>query len=255
MTKMSFSVGLILVTLVAPAAWAQDARPEQRPGVAVDAKGNAVIDPSKNVEDNLKAEAKRQDDLRIANERLIESKIKGLFDLTSAELRRVDNEAKIRSEYEEKLRTAEKGRLDAIRAVDVAGSAEDRRRTTETATSLATQTTTLSETLRLAVVNSAAATQLTSQQTSGALSARITTLEQAGYQQAGKQTISDPAILELARKVEVLSQARTNTTGVDTGRNDMVGYIVGAIGFLLSIFMAGMVLFNAIKPSARARNR
>lgn len=53
-------LGLVLLCLAAP-AFAQD-----RPGIAVDAKGGAVIDPTKNVLDLVEAAIRRQDDLRTA---------------------------------------------------------------------------------------------------------------------------------------------------------------------------------------------
>lgn len=54
---------LAMALLLAPSlAFAQ----EQRPGVAVDARGGAVIDPTRNVLDLVGAAIKRQDDLREA---------------------------------------------------------------------------------------------------------------------------------------------------------------------------------------------
>lgn len=81
--------------------------PESNPGLAVDAGGNPVVDPTKNVERLVAAEGRRQDDLRqAARER------------SDAESRHVREVVQIHSTYGEKLRVAETGRIDAIRQVD-----------------------------------------------------------------------------------------------------------------------------------------
>ena len=71
------------------------------PGEGVDAGGNPVIDPTKNVLDLVEAAIRRQDDLR------------------SAEASSLRREMLLRADYDEKLRQAESARIDAIRSVDV----------------------------------------------------------------------------------------------------------------------------------------
>lgn len=75
-------------------------RKQRATGRAVDATGGPVVDPTDNVLQLVDAESLRQDGLRQAGE---------------AGIRR---EMAIRAEYDEKLRRAEKDRIDAIRAVD-----------------------------------------------------------------------------------------------------------------------------------------
>jgi hypothetical protein len=74
---------------------------ELNPGLGVDARGDPVVDPTKNVLDLVSAAIKRQDDLR------------------DAESRHVREIAGLRAEYMAELRAAESARIDAIRRVDV----------------------------------------------------------------------------------------------------------------------------------------
>jgi vacuolar-type H+-ATPase subunit I/STV1 len=228
------------------------------------------IDPTENVKALSEAANKRQDDLRIANERLVESKIAGLAALTQlsidgstrerdAEFRRIDNEAKLRSSYEDQLRAAEAKRIDAIRLVDVGAAATLAQRTTEQATALATVVTQSAEVLRNGVTKAAeetrslvattAATALQNQQQQfQGITTRLAALEQAGAEGKGKQTISDPAFLDLLKEVKSLSLARTNVTGVETGRNDVIGWIAAGMMFL---FAAGGFFYTITRPKLR----
>lgn len=70
-------------------------------GPATDRHNEPVIDPTRNVLDLVRAETKRQDDLRNAE---------------GGALRELMN---LRADYDEKLRNKEADRIDAIRAVDV----------------------------------------------------------------------------------------------------------------------------------------
>jgi hypothetical protein len=79
------------------------------PGPGVDASGRPVIDPTENVLQLVEAANRRQDDLRAAESRHIAEMVRQL-------------EARIERDWQRarELRDAEKERIDAIRAVDVA---------------------------------------------------------------------------------------------------------------------------------------
>lgn len=68
---------------------------EQRPGIGVDSKGSAVIDPTKNVLDLVEASIKRQDDLRDAETRRVNELAaqKLMFDLELAKVLRANQDA------------------------------------------------------------------------------------------------------------------------------------------------------------------
>lgn len=273
MTSMArkLTIGFVLFVLaLAVPAWAQELSSSPSPSRPSSPNGSQAVDPTENVKALSEAANKRQDDLRIANERLVESKIAGLAALAklniegstnerNAELRRIDNEAKLRSEYEDRLRGAEAKRIDAIRLVDVGAAATLAQRTTEQATALATVVTQSAEVLRnqvsraaedtRALVATTAATALQNQQQQfQAITTRLAALEQAGAEGKGKQTISDPAFIDLLKEVKSLSLARTNITGVEAGRSDVIGWIAAGMMFL---FAAGGFFYTVTRQKLR----
>lgn len=232
-----------LALLIAPAAAQESSPSPSRPGM------QNGIDPSENVKALSEAANKRQDDLRAAVEKMNELRFMHARELAAAQDRRIDEIAKLRAEYAEKLGDAEAKRIDAIRSVDVNAAAEDRRRTTETAAALAAQATQLAETLRSAVATSATSTQLSTQQTTTGLSSRITALEQAGYQQAGKQTLQDPQFAELLKEVRTLTQSRVSVASAGEGRGEVIYWIIG--GLLLLAAVAGPIITIVTMKSKR----
>jgi hypothetical protein len=62
------------------------------PGLATDAKGNPVVDPTKNVLDLVTAAIQRQDDLRVAESRALREKIAALEKVMDAKFTSIDRE-------------------------------------------------------------------------------------------------------------------------------------------------------------------
>jgi len=85
------------------------------PGPAVDASGQSVIDPTKNVEALVKAEGRRQDGLRHADSKFLHAQVHALSSDIATE--RKHNRAL--HKMEKRLARAESKRINAIRAVDV----------------------------------------------------------------------------------------------------------------------------------------
>src|ERR1700693_1952297 len=194
-TRFAF---FLLITLWAFPALSDPATPaENRPNFVNDGKGGVTIDPTKNVEALVAAGLKAQDDLRAAVKELFQAKLEAddkvailRQEVLTTKIEKLDSEARLSREYLEKLAIAEKQRIDAIRAVDVNAVTVASQRTSEGVAALATQTaqsaevlrnqgTQSAEALRALVASTAAAAATTQQQLVGALSARITTLEQA----------------------------------------------------------------------------
>jgi hypothetical protein len=205
-----------------------------------------IIDPTENVKALSEAANKRQDDLREAFEKLVNARLEGVAALAkfsidatvserNAEIRRLDSEARLRAEFNEKQQTAESKRIDAIRAVDVNAVAVASTRATDQASVLATQVSQSAEALRALVATTAATVATSQQQLANTLSARLTTLEQAGYQNQGKSTVQDPAFQELLKQVTALTQAQNNGVGVTAGRSDVAGWVFGGIMFLIAL--------------------
>jgi hypothetical protein len=247
---------VLLITLTAQTAVGQDTK-ESRPGIVVDARGQPVIDPTKNVLDLVEAAIRRQDDLRNALDKLLQTEISAQekisqlrYDhaqvLAAAQAARLDGEARIRAEYNEKLSIAEAKRIDAIRAVDVNAVTTASQRSDVQATALANQVnqsaevlrnqaTTNAEALRQLVATTAATAAAAQQQQFAALSSRITTLEQVGAEGKGKTAYQDPVIQDLLREVRNLSQSRVGATATETGRGEVAAWVLAGIMMLIAL--------------------
>jgi DNA anti-recombination protein RmuC len=184
---------------------ADEEAPKRQSGVAVDASGGPVVDPTKNVEDLVRAlEAKlselretdgRYFDLRFATQetsnsfaREAESKFQNFArdaeakfssSLTAAETRRIDQLAETRQEFQNTIRDM------------------------------------LAESVR--TTSSLVSTQLV--QIQATFDARVTKLEQAQLTQAGRSSVADPALesalMRLSSTIAAM-QDRENTTGGQT---------------------------------------
>lgn len=152
-------------------------------GLGVDATGGPVIDPTQNVLDLVNAAIQRQDDLREADQRLRE-----------ADLRRTEQLAELRSQYDGLLREAESKRIDAIRAVDVGAVQRAAEVQLTQASTLAAQVATSAETLRASVVVAAQAqadlvtkSLVPIQQQVADILTAIADLRRVQYEQAGQR--------------------------------------------------------------------
>ena len=216
------------------------------------------IDPTANVIALTKAEGRRQDDLRAANEYLSQARYDHLLEIgglrstydrliADAETRRVNEMATLRADFSDKLAVAEKQRIDAIRAVDVNAVAVASQRAVDQASVLANQVAASAEALRTLVASTASTVAVSLQQLSTTLSTRLTTLEQAGYQAAGKSSYSDPAFAELLAEVKQLRDSNRSLGGRTVGISQSWGVFLGAAGLLISV-VVGFVAFNRGAP-------
>jgi hypothetical protein len=214
-------------------------------GLGVDRSGNPVVDPTKNVLDLTNAATKRIDDLRATDSKYIELAIKRLDDLRAIESLRIDQlrqaeslrikeQLEIRADYSQRLELAEAKRIDAIRAVDVSAVAVASQRASDQALVLAAQVATSAEALRALVATTAATVAQSQQQLSATLTTRLTSLEQAQYEGKGKQTYTDPQLIELVAEMKALRALQSNTTGKSEGSSALWGYLVGGVGLLIA---------------------
>lgn len=198
------------------------------PGPGVDAAGQAISDPTKNVDQLVAASDKRQDDLRTMEATSLRRELRA----EAAALRR---EAELRAGYEEKLRTAESDRLDAIRSVDVAAvrqAAEDTR----------TQAAVLAAQLTATADASRAQTAAVAQATATALGAAldpivkdIGELRRSQYELAGQRA-------QVSETREVRGESRLN-----------LGAVLGVVSVLLVLFfgIAGLAVTLILRATAR----
>lgn len=258
-------VAIVLLALFSQPAMAQDAG---RPGVGVDSRGGPVIDPTRNVLDLVLAAVKRLDDvleLTVKRQDDLRASQAALEDLRYSTIK--ENIA-LRADNDEKLRKAESGRLDAIRLVDTNNVAVADQRAQSTALALAkkgddsalvlsAQTTKSADDVRSIVKTTADESARNLQQQLGAIQAqftsigtRLTALEQTGAEGLGKQKYQDPqqaALLStLTEEVRKISRTQADSAGVGTGRGEIIGYVVGALGALFGLlsWLASKLLPN-----------
>jgi len=169
-------------------------------GVGVDAQGGPAIDPTANMVAATLAANRRQDDLRKAQEKYVDSQLLHLRDM-----------ATLRAEHAEQLRAMEASRLDSIRQVDVLA-------VTTTADRLRNQLDTTAVTMATQQTNIVAG-----------LNERLSALEKASYASAGRQAMADPQMAELLVEMKSLRDSRAVSTGTSQGLGLSAGVVVQII--------------------------
>lgn len=184
-----------------------DAKNKEPTGLAVDASGGSVVDPTQNVKDLSEAANKRQDDLREAERRY--------NDLRAEHQREI---AVLRADHTRELSAKESSRLDSIRQVDREDVAKTAASANLAIQTLAKQTADLATTLQTQVQATAAAAETRRTADMSEVNKRVSALELASSASAGKQTIADPQVAELRAEVARLSAANSTQTGFDAGK-------------------------------------
>src|ERR1700687_2482663 len=139
-----------------------------RPGIGVDSRGGAVVDPTdavralneagiKAATESLQAAAHRQDDLRDASVALFNCRIDCIKEIMQVRGESTRQIAEIRDAHSKEMRISEAARLDSIRQVDVTAVSTEARRALEAIQTLATTSARDAETLRNTVATSATA--------------------------------------------------------------------------------------------------
>ncbi len=175
-------------------------------------KEKEILDPTHNVRAIVENAVRRIDDLMNAlSERV--------GDAIDAERRRVDEQMKLRAEYDVQLNVAEAKRIDAIRAVDVNAVSVANERATAQAAVLANQVSASAETLRALVAATAATVAQQLSQVSSGIADRLSALEKSQYENKGSSG----------------------------GMRDMYGWIFGGMMALLSLGSIAYMVIHAAK--------
>lgn len=179
---------------------------KQTAGLAVDAQGQPVVDPTANVLALVGAAVQRLNDLADAEQRRQD-------ELRQAESRRVDEQAALREFYGTQLREAEAKRIDAIRAVDVNAVQVASERAAAQASVLASQLAQSTEASRTLVAASAAAVAAQFTQTITPITDRLALLEKALYEGQGKSGVTDPMFGQLLTEIKGLRESQAVSVG------------------------------------------
>lgn len=197
-------------------------------GQAVDAAGKPAFDPSKNVLDLVEAAVLRLDDLRAAETRR-QDDMRAQSEKHTAEM------ARLNSDYQEKLRDAEAKRIDAIRAVDVNAVAVASGRAADQATVLANQVQVSADALRSLVATTQSALAAQHAASTAEITKRLTELERAKYEGAGRSTVADPMLTELVAEMKSLRESRASITGNTAGKSATWAAVATLVGLLLAL--------------------
>jgi hypothetical protein len=185
-------------------------------------------DPTRNVLDLVETAVNRVDDLRDAETKRIDEKFKD----NKEHITEIMN---LRADYEEKLREAEKGRLDSIRIVDINAVNTASSKAADQALVLAKQVTESAETLRKLVADTALSTANTLTQIITPITDRLSLLEKAQYTVAGKEGVTDPIFNKLIEKIDSLFTAQNKSAGKSQGLNSAWLYLIGGAGLVSTI--------------------
>lgn len=217
---------------------------EVNPGLAVDAKGNPVVDPTANVLQLVEAAVARINDLRETDRKydsdvhVIESR--RLDDLRAAESRRINEIMELRELYGRELREAEAKRIDAIRAVDVNAVAVASERASDQATVLASQVSQSADALRTLVATTAATMAAQQDTLTRQFNDRIAQIEKSQYESKGKSGVTDPLFESLIRKMDLVAERLSTDKGTKEGTTSSMEWIIRTI--LFGIAIAGFIV-------------
>lgn len=226
------------------AAKVQEHEQEQRPGIGVDARGGAVIDPTQNVLYVVRAESRRQDDARDALKELMTTTVSAIKD-----------SIKMLSDgivsYQNAQRESETRRIDQL--------AQTRQEFQNTIRDM------LAESVR--TTSTLVSTQLV--QIQATFDTRVSKLEAGAFTQAGKEQRPDPALADAmgqmanslrgvqASNAEAMSKVAASITALQTtgektesrgmGQGQVIGWIVGA-AMLIAAIVSPIVAIIALRP-------
>jgi hypothetical protein len=186
-----------------------------RPGVGVDSRGGAVIDPTKNVLDLVRAESTRQNDMRDALKEMVLVQVSAIKDnikivsenavvfqnaQIAAETRRIDQLAQTRQEFQNTIRDM------------------------------------LAESVR--TTSTLVSTQLV--QIQATFDTRVSKLEAGAFTQAGKSSVSDPAtadaLTKMAMAVQSLTMTKDKSEGHGIGQRELIAFALAAGAILFAFF-------------------
>lgn len=188
-------------------------------------------DPTANVLDLVKAESRRQDDLRKATEY-------HLIEIAKVEQKAIRREIKLRDDSNEKLREAEAKRIDAIRAVDVNAVAVAAERSAQQATVLANQVAASAETQRNLVATTAAALAEQLKQITTPILESIAQLQKSQYEGSGQRSVTDPQMTAVLAEVRAMSANQQQQTGSGVGVEKVIAYLALAATIAIALFVA-----------------
>jgi hypothetical protein len=181
-------------------------------------------DPTLNVLSLVYEATKRQDDLRVSDNKYVE-----------AEIVNIKAMACLRDTHSKEIRIAEADRVNASRQVDVAATKTEADRALQAIQALAATTATNAETLRNALTSTAATIAKQTSDTVSQITERIAALEKSSYEGVGKQRVSDPMMNDLVAEMKRLATAQDSGSGKSQGIGASWAVAVALVSMFLGI--------------------
>lgn len=205
-----------------------------------------ILDPTANVIALTEAANRRQDDLREADERYVQARLKHLSQLI-----------KLRGDHTKEMRKSEAERLDKIRQVDVLAGTTAAAAAATAIQALAATTDRNAENLRNQLNATAAANAKQLTDTAATIAAqtdnlvkgineRISSLEKASYQGAGKSSVVDPQMSEFVTEMRALVKSNSQATGKGEGVSTTVVVVGGVFMGFLNLVAIGVAIWAVL---------
>jgi len=225
--------------------------------------GAKQTDPTENVIALVKAKDKRQDDLRMANEKYLDERIhcqKEMADLRAEhlkELHHIDScnngeMAKLRETHAKELAMAEAGRLNAIRQNDQLSVSTTAVQQKQAIDALAATTAVERETLRTLVSTTAATVASQNDIKFAGLNDKLGKLEQISFTNQGRAGVSDPMMTEMIIELKKLSQSQATGSGKTEGVSATWVFMGSVVVLILGLLAIGAFVFSGRTPSPAA---
>lgn len=192
-------------------------------GLAVDAHGGAVIDPTENVIALSEGQNKRQDDLRALERELFDRDIAHVKELAS-----------VRALHQQQLDQKESGRLDSIRQVDREEVTKAALSAQQAIATLAISTSTVAETLRAQQEAKGLAAEARQAAFAGEVGKRLSAVELALSEGKGKQAVADPMMAELVSEMRILTAQRAAESGKQAVTDPLLGQLAADVRALVA---------------------
>jgi hypothetical protein len=205
-------------------------------GLGVDASGGPVIDPTANVLSLVEAANRRQDDLRMAEQRRIDQ---NLF--------YIEHISEIRASHSREMRELETSRLNAIRQVDVTAVKTEADRALAAIQTLAATTQTNAENLRNALTNTAATIATQNAATVSTITERIAALEKFQYEGQGRARVADPQFEAMLVELRSLRTSRDTTGGERRGISSSWLVLLGAVSLISTLMGIAAMIYAFTK--------
>lgn len=151
--------------------------------------------------------------------------------------------ATLRAQNGDEIRKLESDRLDKIRQVDVLAGNTAADRALIAIQTLAQSNTTTADTLRAMVDNTAKTIAAQTESAMKGVNERLVMLERSLYEGKGKQTVSDPMMEKLVKRMDSLLESRAATVGKSAGLSLGTSILLGSLGLIGTVL--GIVAYFA----------